>query len=241
MRIWKSLLVMSILFFFLIGMVNCSKKKGWVAKIEGEVITIDDFNVRFEYYLKSKYAQQPELIPRARNSMEERKAALKDMINEKLILKEAKKMKIHEKDEVKDLIKLYTQQIVLNAYIEQNLAGDIQVGEEEVSAYYNENKAEFRNVDPDFAQRKIRYTLMMKKYDTKIMEILDSLKNKYRIEENEGAIRPIINETNMPQEQGDIGSGLPMPQIPGATIKPPTKEQPAKEEPKKEEPKKEEK
>lgn len=235
MRIWKSLLAMSALFFFLIGMVNCSKKKAWVAKIEGETITIDDFNVRFEYYLKSKYTQQPELIPRARNSMEERKAALKDMINEKLILKEAKKMKIHEKDEVKDLIKLYTHQIVLNAYIEQHLAGDIKVGEEEVSAYYNENKAEFRNVDPDFAQRKIRYILMMKKYDMKIMEILDSLKNKYRIEENESAIRPIISETNILQEQGDIGKGLPMPQIPGAAIKIPVKKEPAKEEPKKEE------
>ncbi len=240
MKIWRSLLAMSMLFFLLIGMVNCSKKKGWVAKIEGDTITLDDFNVRFEYYLKSKYVQQPELIPRARNSMEERKAALKDMINEKLILKEAKKMKTHEKEEVKDLIKLYTQQIILNAYIEENLAGDIQVAEEEIDAHYDENKAEFRNMDPDFARRRIKTLLMMKKYDAKIMEILDSLKNKYRIEENESAIRPIISETNILPEQSGLDSGIPMPQIPEAKIKTPDKEQPKEDTSKKEESKKEE-
>ena len=238
MKIWKSLLIMSILFFLFIGLVNCSKKNKWVAKIEGDTITIDDFNVRFEYYLKSKYVQQPELIPMARNSMEERKAALKDMINEKLILIEAKKMKFHEKEEVKDMIKLYTQQIILNAYIEQNLAGDIEVGEEEINDYYNANKAEFRNVDPNFARRRIRSLLMMKKYDVKIIEILDGLKNKYRIEENESVIRPIISETNVLPEQSNLEKSIPLLQTPEAKIKAPEKEQPKKEQPEKEKNKK---
>jgi len=219
MKIWGSLIAISLILLLSMGMVNCSKKKKWVAKIEGESISVDDFNVRFEYYLKSKYFQQPDIIPQARNSMEERKAALKEMINEQLILKEAKKMKFHEKEEVKDLIKIYKDQIILQAYLEENITKEIEVGDEEINNYYNANKREFRNDDPELALRKIKFLLMKEKYDKKVMEILDSLKNKYRIEENEESIRPIINESNIMQGTGEFEGGLPMPQIPDAKIK----------------------
>lgn len=226
MKMLKNIFILSFVIIFLMVANTCSKKKGWVAKIEGEKITLDEFNTRFEYYLKSKYmqAQRPDLIPQARNSMEERKAALKDMINEKLILKEAKKMKLHKREEVQNLIKLYTQQIVLNAYIEEYLAGDINVAEQEITDFYNKNRSDFRNMDPDFAKRKIRYQLMMQKYDKKIMEILAKLKNKYRIDENESAIRPIVSESNVMGTQRLPGKTLPMPRMPQANIK---KEQPA--------------
>jgi len=189
----------------------CGKKKVWVAKINGKKITLDDFNVRFEYYLKSKYIQNPEMIPKARADMEERKACLKDMINEELVLQEAKKLKIDQKEEVKNLIKLYTKQIILNAYIEEFIGEDIKVTEEEINKYYNENKSEFKGVDPEFAKRKIQYQLTLLKYDKKISEILEKLRNKYVIEENENAIRPIMS--GLPQTE-------PKQQIlPPATIK----------------------
>ena len=62
--------------------VSDNEKGSWVAKIEGEPISLKDFNVRFEYYLKSKYFKQPDMIQEARNSMEERNTALKDIIQE---------------------------------------------------------------------------------------------------------------------------------------------------------------
>ncbi|MDD5065604.1 MAG: SurA N-terminal domain-containing protein [bacterium] len=202
-----------ILLFFVAALLfsgACGKKKQYVAVVEGDSISLDEFNLRFEYYLKSKYFQQPELIPQARNSMEERKLVLKDMINEKLILKEAKKMNIDKKDEVKNLIKLYTQQIILNAYIEQYLANDIQVSDLEMNEFYAKNQDKFRNVDPEYAKRSIKYQLMMQKYDKKITEILDKLRNLYRVEEDESVIRPIYNETNVLK---NLQKG--MPQLPG--------------------------
>ena len=203
--------------YFIIGIPGGSPgSKTWVAKIEGEVITLDDFNVRFEYYLKSKYMQQPDMIPRARNSMEERKLAMRDMINERLILQEARKLKVHEKDEVKDMIRLYQQQIVLNSYIEQNLAGDIKVAEADIDAYYGKNRKKFRGMDPDKVRFLIRRELSMKQYEIKLKEILDTLKNKYRIKENESAIRPIMGELNIPQPQvGGTGMPVPRPKLPG--------------------------
>jgi len=188
----------------------CGKKKIWVAKIDGEPISLDEFNVRFEYYLKSKYIQNPEYIPKARTDMEERRACLKDMINEKLILAEAKKLKLHKREDVKNLIKLYTQQIIINAYIEEYLSDDIKVNEKEISEYYEKNKAEFRGVDPELAKRKIQYQLTLQKYDRKISEILEKLRGKYRIEENENAIRPIM--------AGNIGTSQEE-NLPPATIK----------------------
>ncbi len=171
---------------------NCNKKAVTVAKIDSQKINLDEFNVRFEYYLKSKYVQQPDYIPRARNDMEERRACLKDMINENLILNEAKKLKLDKKEDVKNLIKLYTQQIIINAYIEQYLAGDIKVSKEEVEQFYRQNKSQFAGVEPELALKKIEYQLTLQKYDKKISEILDNLKGKYRIDINENAIRPIM-------------------------------------------------
>ncbi len=194
----------------LVSLLYCGKKKIWVAKIDGEPITLDEFNVRFEYYLKSKYIQNPEYIPQARTDMEERRACLKDMVNERLILAEAKKLKLDKRENVKNLIKLYTQQIIINAYIEEYLSDDIKVDEKEVDEYYMKNKDEFRGVDPELAKRKIQYQLTLQKYDKKISEILEKLRGKYRIEENENAIRPIMSgEPVQPQEEN----------IPRATIK----------------------
>lgn len=241
MKMFRNVVVICIGMIFIFGVSSCSSKKDWVAKIEGEKITVEDFNIRFEYYLKSKYMQiqRPDLIPMARNSMEERKAALKDMINERLILKEARKMKLHKREEVKNLLKLYTQQIILNAYIEEYLAGDIKVGEAEINEFYNKNRSDFRGMDPEMAQRRIRYQLMMQKYDKKIAEVLNGLKNKYRIDENEEAIRPIVSETNVMGGGAMPGGGMTMPKMPQATIK--KEKAPEKPAPKAEEPKKEEK
>jgi hypothetical protein len=197
-------------------MASCGKKTQNVAVVAGQPVTLEEFNLRFDYYLRSKYYQQPELIPQARNSMEERKAVLKDMINEKLILMEAKKMKLDQREDVKNLLKLYTQQIVLNAYIEQFMANDIQVSDEEVKDFYGKNREKFKMVDPDNAARSIKYQLMMQRYEKKITEILDKLKGFYRVEYNESAIRPIYNETNVSRNLKNM-----MPGMPGGATPPP--------------------
>lgn len=199
----KNIILILILFSITL-FISCSNSNNWVAKVDGDKITVNDFNVRFDYYLKSKYFQNPELIPQARNNMEERKAALKDMINERLILLEAKKLKIDKSPEVQNLIRLYNQQIILNNYIEKYLASDLNVSDEEMMAFYNQHKADFRNVDPDMAKRKIKYQLMMVKYDKKITEVIDKLKDKYRIEESENGIRPIYNESSVSKNQQEM-------------------------------------
>lgn len=215
MKTRRLLLVLSFLMILPL-FAGCGKKKSHVAVVNGAPVSVEEFNLRFEYYLRSKYYQQPELIPQARNSMEERKTVLKDMVNEKLILLEAKKMKIDKRDDVQNLIKLYTQQIILNAYIEQNLASEIQVGDEEVKDFYNKNREKFRTVDPEYAIRSIKYQLMMQKYDKKITEVLDKLKGYYRVDYNESAIRPIYNETNVLKSLQKN-----MPAMPGGAAPPP--------------------
>ena len=209
-------------------MNNCNKKSNYVAMIEDEPITLEEYNVRLEYYLKSKYIERPDLIHKARNNMEERKAALRDIINERIILKEAKKLKVHEKQEVKDMMKLYTQQIILNNYLEELLAGEIKVSEEDIDEFYSKNRGKFIGMDPDKIRFLINRELSLRQYEIKLKEILDKLKQKYRIEENESAIRPIVSETNILQGQEDMGDRrpIPQPQLPEAKIKSPKKELP---------------
>ncbi|MBN1898695.1 MAG: SurA N-terminal domain-containing protein [Spirochaetes bacterium] len=215
-----------IILFILLGVIvlfftTCGGGKNVVARIEGNKITLDDFNVRFEYYLKSKYIQAPEYIPTARADMEERMSCLKDMVNENLILLEAKKMKLDKRDDVKGLIKLYTQQIVINAYIEEYLADDIKVEDSEISDFYQKNRSQFRGMDPEMAKRRIRFEIMRQKYDKKISQILDKLRGKYQIEQNENIIRPIMSG-----ELGAPGTG----EAPATIKKPEIKPEEKKEE-----------
>ncbi len=189
----KKRLYLIILFILVMSSITmCGKKEVIVANVAGEKITLADFNTRFEYYLQAKYAQQPQMIPQARNSLEERKAVLRDMINEKLILKEAKKMKIDKQEDVKNMIKLSTQQIILKSYIDKFLAKDINVNDADIDAFYDKNKKYFKNADPEMARKQIKYQLTLKAYDKKIAELIDKLKNKYTIQENDDAIRPIL-------------------------------------------------
>ncbi len=200
----KSLLLVILFVFAVSTLTMCGKKEIIVANVAGEKITLSDFNTRFEYYLQAKYAQQPDLIPQARNSLEERKAVLRDMINEKLILKEAKKLKIDKQEDVKNMIKLSTQQIILKAYIDKFLSKDIKVSEAEIDDFYNKNKKYFKNADPEMARKQIKYQLTLKQYDKKIAELIDKLKNKYTITENDDAIRPIL-QGSVPQAGGNNG------------------------------------
>ena len=56
-----------------------------------------------------------------------------------------------------------------------------------------------------------------------VLRVIDKLKNKYRIQENEESIRPIINETNILQGEDKEGkkTGLPLmqPNLPGMGTK----------------------
>jgi len=201
----KTQKIILLLIFFSLSLFlfqSCSKKEQWVAKVEGEKISLDDFNFRFDMYLKNAYADAPDLIPLKKNSMEEREAFLKELVNEILLLKEAKKMGIPKQEDVKRLIRLTKQQIIIQAYVSQlNLLNDIRVSEEDVDKYYKENKEYFKGRDPEYVRMYIYRRLVLAQQKQKLDNIVDKLKNKYRIQVNEDAIRPIMSESNILNNQ----------------------------------------
>lgn len=176
-----AVIILSYFYFF----KNINKK--WVAKIDGSRISLEDFNTRYDYYLKSKF-MDPKEIEANRINPEEKSQCLRDMINEQLIINEARKQKLHTKDEVKQLMKMYTQQIVLQYYIDQNIGHRLNVSDPEIDNYYREKRAEFANLDPEMARNKIRYMLMLRKMDEELSVVLAKLNEKAKILRNESLI-----------------------------------------------------
>jgi len=187
-----------ILMFITLGLASlfllqCGQKN-WIAKVDGEQISMEEFNKRYDMYMQMRM-QQPQLKPLTMD--EERlvkRELLKNMIGEHLIYKELKKEKYLQSKEVQDLFK----QFIIQRYLEEKFASDIEVSSLEVEGFYNQNKRLFANMDPEMAQQRIEYQLKLQKFQERTAETIDKLYSKARIIQNDTAISPVGNGITVP-------------------------------------------
>ncbi len=184
-----SVLLLVVAFLFL----QCGNKN-WVAKVDGDRISLDEFNKRYEMYMQMRM-QQPQLKPL---TVEEermvKRELLKNMIGEHLIYKELKKEKYEKSKEVQDLF----QQFIIQRYLEEKFAMDINVSSLEVEGYYNKNKQMFAGMDPEMAQQRIEYQLKLQKFQERTAETIDRLYSKAKVIQNDSAITPIGSAISIP-------------------------------------------
>jgi len=98
-----------------------------LAKINSEVITLEEFNQRYE--------QNSKLVPGATPSKED---VLKNIIYFELATQEARKLKIHQEDALKDQFDILLYQAVVRRFVQPKV-DTLEVSEAEVRKYYDAN------------------------------------------------------------------------------------------------------
>lgn len=181
----KIIVLTSLLFLFLNIDILFGNK--FLAKINNSIITVDDFKSKYKYYIKNKYSYSD--INSFKKNSKEIEKCLNDMINDKLILNEAIRLKYHLKKRIIDLIALYKQQIIINAYIEEKVGDKVHVTEEEIDMFYEKNSNQFQSLTKNKAKEKIKIHLMTDGYMLKLNDLLKKLKKKVTIKINEKAFK----------------------------------------------------
>jgi peptidyl-prolyl cis-trans isomerase C len=106
-----------------------------LARVNGHVITLEEFEQEME--------RLPESAKLQMISEEGRRKFLQDLINQDLLLQEAKKKGLDKNKEILANIEKLKKGLIISALGEELCVGKDEVSDEEVEAYYRENKKEF--------------------------------------------------------------------------------------------------
>jgi len=97
----------------------------------GQTITLGEFNQLWEE------------VPEEYKLQLDKSMVLDQVISEKLLIQEAKNMGLEKDNDVLEQIKKMTEQILVQVLIEREILDKVDVNDEEVSEYYEENKVSF--------------------------------------------------------------------------------------------------
>lgn len=119
---------------FIAALAGCGNNdKRVLAKVDGDVITVKDFNDRIEKLPK----QYQDIIKNQKRNY------LDDLIMEKLLYKKAIKANIDKDRETQDIIAEATKKIIIARLIEKDVENKVKVSDEEARKYYDEHSEEF--------------------------------------------------------------------------------------------------
>lgn len=130
----KRIMISVLLVAFIAVMAGCGGKDNRVlAKVNGEIITVKDFNDRID-----KLPKQYQDIAKS-----QKKNYLDDLIMEKLLYKKALGENIGKDKETQDIITEATRKIIIARLVEKEIEKKVKVSGEEVKKYYDEHSEEF--------------------------------------------------------------------------------------------------
>ena len=130
----KKLIYLILAVAFVIPVAGCgSRDKRIFAKVDGETITVKDFNDRI-----AKLPKQYQDIVKA-----QKRNYLDDLIMEKLLYKKALKAGIDKDRETQEIISEATKKIIIAKLVEKEVEKVAKISDEEVRKYYDEHSEEF--------------------------------------------------------------------------------------------------
>ena len=119
--------------------LSCNKvqplKEKELVRINDHVITLEEFEQEME--------QLPAIAKLQIISEEGKRKFLQDLINRELLLQEARKKGLDKDKEILANVEMFKKGLIINALQEELCAGKDEVSDDEVKAYYRENKEEF--------------------------------------------------------------------------------------------------
>lgn len=102
-----------------------------LASFGGQTITLGEFN------------QVWEQVPEDYKLQLDKSMVLDQVISEKMLIQEANNMGLEKDNDVLEQIKKMTEQILVQALIQREILDKVDVNDEEVSEYYEQNKGSF--------------------------------------------------------------------------------------------------
>ncbi|MDP3789613.1 MAG: peptidylprolyl isomerase [Candidatus Omnitrophota bacterium] len=130
----KRIMILALLITSIAVMAGCGNKDSRIlAKVNGEVITVRDFNGRID-----KLPKQYQDIVKS-----QKKNYLDDLIMEKLLYKKALTENVDKDKDTQDIIAEATKKIIIARLVEKEVEKKVRVSDEEVKKYYDEHSEEF--------------------------------------------------------------------------------------------------
>lgn len=169
----------------------------WVAKIDGKTITEGELNTLYYAQQRQIYEATNEEIDRMaadpdsvrRNPTLDKTEFLENLIRQRLVYDRAMESDVMKNAEVKALIKMAGEAVVVGHYVKEKFKDDISVDDSEIAAIYAQQKAKLRGVPIDQAEQYIKQQIQQQKLQGKLREYVEGLKDIARIEKNEEVLR----------------------------------------------------
>jgi len=209
---------------------GCGKGE-WIVKIDGEALTVQELDQL--YYAHHKQILQQFKFDISNEDVDKfaadfttmkrlptlnKEIFLNEVINQRLMYQKAVDAGALKSPEVEAMIKVAHDTAVVQYYIREKFKNEIAVSDQEVEAFYNENRANFKMEPIDQAEKKIRQYLSSQKLLKKMKKMVDDLKDIARIEKNPEYEKLLAPKGGAAIPAGDMQSGEApqgaMPQVP---------------------------
>jgi thioredoxin 1 len=205
----KTMFCLLIMVFF-----SCSQAQV-IAEVNGKKISLN--------YLKQELKKLPENV--SKNFANDYPGFLEDLITKEVLLQEAKRMKIDTIVDVKERIKQDKNKksdIFIEMLIKNEVLPKVQVNEEELQKFYNDNKGQMQGLSYEQMKPQIQSFFLQQKQQDAIGSYVNDLRNSAKISRNEkwlkqeeSKVKNPINEAlkNRLPSMVDFGAGTCMPCI----------------------------
>jgi len=184
----KKRLLCLLLFFLSLNLFSCSQEKSEKGKILARVNSYDMTLEEFEYQL----AAELELDKDIKLTKEAKKEFLEGLIRKELLIQEAKRLHLDRKDKFIKAIERYWESTLIRDLMElkgKEITQRTYISQEEIEAYYKEMQKSGEELPPlKEIQEKITKELKETKKTRMLKEWIDDLREKARIEVNQGLV-----------------------------------------------------
>lgn len=196
MVIKKIIFIPAVIIISLFMFLSCGSEpeSQWVARINEDTITLGQFNTFYYAQQKSIYnGTNKEIDARAadpdevsKNPLLSKAEFLENLIRQKLVYNEAVENGVLDNKEVKALVQMAQEAIVVGYFVKEKFKDQINVTEEEIGQVYTKQKARFRGVPIEQAEQYIRQQLTQQKLQLKLRDLVESLRDEGKIEKKVG-------------------------------------------------------
>jgi hypothetical protein len=192
----------------IVALSSCSGGSNWVAKIDGDSLSLDEFNGLYYAQHRSVYhlpdakidelAADPEQV--ARNPFLDKQEFLEQVIRQRLVAKKAKDEGFRKQKDLEALIDTTTDSLVSTYYISEKYKKDIEPTQKEV----DDKLVELNNnprLDPQIKMLPIekkellvKQQLMQQKFQAKAREVVENLRDEGKVQKNSELLRKEISK-----------------------------------------------
>ena len=118
--------------------------KGDIAKSSQVLAKVGDKEITATYF-ERQLGNLPESMQKLSLEGEGKRALLDGMINREILYKEATKRKIEKDVELQRKMEEIKKELVINTFIQKEVAGKIKMDDKEIQDYFNNHPEEFKN------------------------------------------------------------------------------------------------